>query len=305
MAQVLEQGDFAERFKNYRQHIVCPRCVMRRFTCAGTIVNAKGQEVKCNKHILEAAMEVLLDDVVANLKNKNTNVNNNSTGSSAGPSSPAAPATTNATTAINNVTAATVSIATYEDCGSLLPEVHPASTAARHAFMDQKILSDVHIIQTYRDIEVPLKETLEKFGGESLFYLRLDLFPAWLKSHSMSTGINMYFSSARSNDGTNKQCDDFSKLSMVFPPGTKFSMTHMCEHWNLWPDVTPVVLNRNRFESEVDEIGTSCSDSADLSEVSARVIDAEHLVGAHSVVLGSIEKYLELLQCVMQGKGTI
>ncbi|KAF9127226.1 hypothetical protein BG015_004575, partial [Linnemannia schmuckeri] len=251
MAQAPEQGDFAEKFKNYRQHIVCPSCTElgryhsdgtkgpeRRFTCAGTLVNTKGQEVKCNKHILEAAMEVLLDEVVANLNNKNTNTNNCSTGYSAGPSSPAATATINATTA-------TVSAATYEDCGSLLPEVHPASTSARHAFMDQKILSDVHVIQTYKDIEVPLKETLEKYGGDSLFYLRLDLFPAWLKSHSMSTGINMYFSSARSNGDTNKRCDDFSKLSTVFPPGTEFSMTHMCEHWNLWPEVTKEDLKAN------------------------------------------------------------
>ncbi|KAF9086956.1 hypothetical protein BGX23_008447 [Mortierella sp. AD031] len=68
--------------------------------------------------------------------------------------------------------------------------------APRRDFMEQSLLSDEHTIQTARDIRVELIPPLQKFGYDTVFCLRLDLFPLFLKSHAKATGINLYFESA-------------------------------------------------------------------------------------------------------------
>ncbi|KAF9118633.1 hypothetical protein BGW39_000984 [Mortierella sp. 14UC] len=237
-----DQENIIRKYREHKIHVACSRCYSKgrfqrslegrlHFTCTGIYPDASGNPDTCNKHFTEAVMEGLLDEVIASRsidENKNRRTSNAGSSALSGSSSAAA----------GGATAATSRVSTYDACGSLLPATLPASGDEISAFFEQRIIADEYVIQTYRDIKMELKDKLERHYQNLLFYLRLDLFLPWLRAHSMNTGTNLYFRSASSTDGTNKETDDFSKILEVFPPGTKFSMTHRCEYCNLWPELT-------------------------------------------------------------------
>ncbi|KAG0363229.1 hypothetical protein BGX24_004950, partial [Mortierella sp. AD032] len=255
-----DQEEIIRKYEMHKMHVMCSRCNEKgrfqrdshkgerlRFTCKGAYTAADGNSGACNEHVTEAVMEGLLDGVItSNSTDKNKDKINSNIGASAQPvsSSTAASAQSSsssaaASTTNNNVPiAATLKTSTYGACGSLLPPNPLASGAGIKTFIEQRIFSDEQVVQTFRDIDKSLSEKPDRhYQNLLLFYLRLDLFVLWLRAHSMNAGVNLYFLHATSADGS-KRTDDFSKIAEVFPPGTEFTMSHKCEHWNMWPELT-------------------------------------------------------------------